>query len=181
MAELRDLILKEDNLQLADDLARGLLRAKVQLLRTLWTELETNLSQVLRGARKDEALSDTSQAQIEKYLGHERGSLYWGLYYKCGDNAHLGVELGHEFFYGVRCPEEYEAERQDIRKALGGGGLEWEWWPWVRAADELGLRDRIDGFVRLSDDGFRASYVKAITDEMHAVFEKLRNAGLVSD
>lgn len=50
----------------------------------------------------------------------------------------------------------------------------------MRDADELGLRDRIDGFVQLSDDGFRANYVKAITDEMHAVFEKLRGAGLVS-
>ena len=180
MAEIQKLILKEDNLQLADDLARGLLHAKVQLLRTLWTELETDLSQVLCAARKDNSLSDTSQGQIEKYLAHERGSLYWGLYYRCGDNAHLGVELGYGFFYGVRCSPEHTAERKAIRTALGGAGLEWEWWPWVRAADELGLRDRIDGFVQLSDDDFRANYVKAITDEVQVLFGKLRSAGLVS-
>lgn len=88
--------------------------------------------------------------------------------------------MGYEFCYGVRCPKEHEARWQAIRKALGEGGRVTHWWPWVRDADALGLRDRIDGFVQLSDDGFRANYVKAITDEMQAVFEKLRDAGLVS-
>lgn len=196
MTDLKDFILRGENIALVHDLSEAMLDAKVVLLRCLWDDIDHVLQSIEGFPKRDDLIEDTSSVDrteiseqtLRKHL--TAGGAYSHLLYKFGDGLRLGVEIGANrtgtnMYYGVVCskashPVEYERLRQKLQKAVGDYHLDSPNWPWIRYASEnpdlQNLRNTSrDCLLFLNDETKRKGFADEIATKMGLVWETVRH------
>lgn len=182
MNELKSLILKNDNLLHAYDLAEALVEAKVSLLNRLWEEIDSEVRFRFADvpARKTSD-SDVSQDIWRSYLTRSKG-VYPGLLYevKPGVALAIGVDMGNTYIQvGIQCPREtHEAEHDRLATAFANdrphGTDSWPWWDNSRSDISLRHLTR-NNLALLNDEGARRDYAKEIVDSLRSLWDKVKD------
>ena len=184
MMELKKLCLEKDsddvsNLLLVHDLEKAAIEARIDLLVTLWKEIEAGLNGRLDLPNKSED-SDITEERIRRFVEYRRNYAYHGLYYSLGKKSMLSVEVENYIYFGLSChidesPDEYRQitdNFQDGRRSKG--------WPWFEYPQtDLNLnsptREHLDILV---DVAKRQKYVDEVVSGVSDVWKRIREAGL---
>ena len=182
MNELRDLFLQGNNLVLAHDLHKGMVKAKALLLKKLWDEIEDALAK-LDLPDKDDTIPGPSPERIERFVAATGNDRRHGLYYGGGiKEAWLGIEVEDgRIFFGVRCPRNNGDERNNLDQILEAvpGGCSSEWWPWWRwDRGELNLKNPItrENLELLSNEKDRQKYAQNIAEDLGRVWKAIKGS-----
>ncbi len=191
MSELKNLLLRDNNLVLACDLIEATTKVHIDILQKLWDKIECELTKTIpdlpEKANKDSDLSHdgriVSPDRIRKFVEGERAAMWHGLYYPFVDRgpASLGVEIGYSILFGVRCHKDHKNERVKLENALSEiAGKKNEWWPWFKYANEdLNLKNPTgENLELLSKDDGRRNYAQGIARGLAEVWNKVKAAGL---
>ena len=191
MSELKNLLLRDNNLVLACDLIEATTEVHIDILQKLWDEIEYELKKTIpdlpQKANKDSDLSPdgriVSPDRIRKLVEGKKGTMWHGLYYPFVDRgaASLGVEIGDSILFGVRCHKDHKNERVKLENALSEiVGDKNEWWPRFKYANEdLNLRNPTqETFMMLSNEEKRREYVAEIAYGLAEVWTRVKAAGL---
>ena len=182
MEDLENLCLEGNNLTLIHDLNEALIRVRILLLKKLYGEIDSALTELIskEPADKDEE-REFSEEPMGRYVRGTKGGMYYGLFYPFGsEDAQIGVEFGSDIIFGVHyAKEKDEAKYSRLKEALKNvnGGKSNPWWPWYRCADGgLDLRNPTPEnleFVSklLSDEEARKKYVEEIAHRLKPVWD----------
>ncbi len=196
MMELRDLILKGENLALVHDLSEAMLDAKVVLLRRLWEDIDDALQRIEGFPKRDDRIedmplggrTDISQQTLRKHF--TSGGVWSHLLYEFGDGLSLAVEIGAKrtrtnMYYGVKChkashPVEYDRLQQKLQNAFGDDIWHEPGWPWIRGASEnpdlQDLRNTSRNcLLFLNDETRRRGFADEIATKMRLVWDTVEN------
>ncbi len=194
--ELRDLILKGENLALVHDLSEAMLDAKVVLLRRLWEDIDDALQRIEGFPKRDDRIedmplggrTDISQQTLRKHF--TSGGVWSHLLYEFGDGLSLAVEIGAKrtrtnMYYGVKChkashPVEYDRLQQKLQNAFGDDIWHEPGWPWIRGASEnpdlQDLRNTSRNcLLFLNDETRRRGFADEIATKMRLVWDTVEN------
>ena len=143
MNELKELLLRDDNLVLADQISKSLIEAEVELVKEFYEVIDRVLHEEisdLPGPDPDYAHLTGEQEIRRCVIGTGRG-LDSGLYYRVAENVWLSVAGRNRLWLGVSCEASDDASLHGkLREALAGlGGTHRadDWAPWWRHLDEL--------------------------------------------
>ena len=185
MNELKKLLLRDNNLVLACDLIKAKTEVHIDLLQKLWGEIESALKNEIPGLPSRTQESDISEDRIRQFITWDRNYKHHGLFYPLGvKGAGLGVEVGHNIYFGVYCfKKEYEEEYNRLREALQDviGDSPTEWWPWLKNANKaLNLRDLThrETCEMLLNEEKRREYVAGIASGLKEVWNTIKKNGL---
>ncbi len=151
MKELKKILLLDNNLLVAHNLAEALPYAKASLMHEMWEKIRKVLEEHSFTSPVKEykgiPYSDISEDRIVDAIEHTG---WFGLYYSFGQkHALLGVEAarGYGFVVGVYCKkdeneEKYDAIRKRLENKLGEKEKPDNGWPWwcVLRRDGTGLQ-----------------------------------------
>ena len=180
MRELKELLLKDKNLLLADELAKASMHAKAHVLCKFWHDLDEQLQPFVGGLQKDPDRSRTSADYFRRYVSEDQNTLWGGSFFKVTPHVHVAVEIGYEVYFGIRCHRDNQALRKQICDALGVSDDRNRWWPW-RAYPEprLTLRGRGADFAPLLETDQHEMCIESIVGGVRATLAKLREASVV--
>lgn len=180
MSELKDLILKDNNLLLVHDLNEAMIDARVSLLEKLWMEMDSELRSRIPDLPKKTSDSDITRETIRHFLT-KKNYVYHGLYYTLGEGSTLAVEVERYMYFGVHCSvQDFKSEHRRLRKLLadleGNADLNNEWWPWYQwAPGDIDLRQpNRQHLALLSDDRERRKHVEEIAIRLRRVWEWIK-------
>lgn len=185
MSELKRLILEEDNVILAQELADALTQAKTELVVKLWHDIHERLSSIdgFPSLDEDWAHLRLEQSVLKSVTSGRRTES--GLYYlipgtKC---AWFGVAAVDEAWFGVSCnADDYPKKHKRLTAALAEAGpahSSSKWAPWWRHPDPTPrIRTSDANSLRiLLDDTRRRSLVEEVVSGIQALHITLRNSG----
>ena len=184
MTELRELILKNNNLVLVHDLNEAMLEAKVSLLKGLWEEMHSAVQTCISELPNRSKKSQDSEENIREFLARRGGPLrYVNLCFRFGEGACLRIEVERDFMYfGIYCRrEEHRQEHDRLRNLTEGltgnvSSLDDKFWPWILFDPRVNYKHPTrDNLEMLADDKARAEYVGEITGGLSRVWDKVRD------
>ena len=183
MSELKELLLRDDNLALAHDLREAMLEVHIDLLEELWKVIESELKNKIPDLpEKDSSDSDISPERVRHFVRGQKDYKHHGLYYPFG-NGGVGVEVGHSIYFGVYCHKgdhenEYNKLEEALRKVIGGTST--ADWPWYKYANkDLNLKNPTrENLDMLSKEKARNEYVAEIASGLKEVWNTIKKYGL---
>ena len=189
MSELKDLLLRDNNLVFAYDLIEATTEVHIDLLQKLWGDIESELKNTIPDLPDKGNNSDTSLERIRRFVTAQRNFKWHGLYYPFGNGkaASLGVEVEHTIFFGIRClKKEHEEEFIRLRKVLEKAiatilAPDEEEWPWYKYANkDMNLRNitHRETCEMLSNEEKRREYVAGIASGLKEVWNTIKKNGL---
>ena len=181
MNELKNLILEEDNVILAQQLADALAEAKTELVVTLWQDVHEALTTIAGFPSLDEEYADLrfSPAVLKSVTPGRRTES--GLYYLIPgtEGAWFGVAAVDEVWYGVSCnADDYPKDHKRLTADLADAGpahSSAKWAPWWRHPDptpRIRTTDA-DSLRILLDPERRRCLVKEVVNGIQALHVKL--------
>ena len=185
MNELKKLLLQDDNLVLAHELNKARIEIYIELLHTLWREIESELQAKIPDLPADRAdSSNISEKRIRKYVTNP-SSKYYGLLYRFDSisDAKLAVRVSPDkaaIRFGVSCKKEDHTKfKNELKDVLGSKPSDRDW-VWYQYADGvLNLKDPApETFELLSNNEKRQKYVAGIAGGLKEVWEAVKTAGL---
>ena len=182
MNDLMRLCLKGENLLLVKDLKDAMVEAEVRLLFKLWQEIALRLKERVPDLPElSEDVSDITEGTIRRFVT-DRKYRWHGLFYGIARHVFLGVVAEESICFGVVCSEKIsENEYIELKKSLergrsGGAGYLWQC---PRGFEYLNLRNpRREDLQMLSSKKKRKKYVEEIVSGLHAVWGRVKEAGL---
>ena len=189
MKDLEELCLQGDNLTLIHDLSEAVIRVRVSLLKKLYSEIDSELTELISKKPADKNKDrEFSEAKMERYVRGMRGGMYYGPSYPFGSgDAQIGVEFGSDIIFGVHYDrQEDEAKYNRLKEALKDvkGGKSNQYWPWYRCADGgLYLRNLTPENLKLvskllSNEEERKKYVSGIIHRLKPVWDVVKDLDL---
>ena len=109
MKELKELLVKDDNLSNFLDLQQAYNSVLVDLQVDLWERIQNSIEPLLgKSAGASIINKEKKVAAIQKFMDGRRNSSYFGLFYPVGDGTHqFGIEMqGDGIIAGISCSEE---------------------------------------------------------------------------
>ena len=183
MSELKNLLLRDNNLVLACDLSEAMREVRIKSLKKLWDEIESELKKKIPGLPHRGNASGTSLERISDFVRSHRYSKDHGLYYPFGSgSASLGVQVAERFFFGVYCSEtrgrrrEYNKLKNALHDVSGGDPWPDGWWPWHKYVNNgLNLKDPAhqETCEMLLNKEKRKKYAQEIADDLKKVWNRL--------
>ena len=143
MNELKELLLRDDNVVLAGQISKSLVDAETQLVGAFYDLVDRVLHEVIGDLPKVDP--DWAHLVQENYIrkcvtGRGR-NLDSGLYYRVCESAWLSVAGSNRLWFGVSCASEDDArlygELNNVLGSVGGPHHMGNWSPWWRYLDEL--------------------------------------------
>ena len=188
MKEMTKLCLQDNKLVLVHDLNEAMFRARVQLLRKLWDEIDSALKAEIPNLPpkdkdgKNDAYS-VSNERIKRFLTPWGRDTYHGLFYTFGRGvASLCVEAGNgeRLFFGVRCRKKHEDERRKLDEELENvpGESRLEWWPRYQEDDWNLKNPSRDKLKMLSNEADRKEHAKIIAQRLEPFWKAVKVADL---
>lgn len=109
LMEIKDLLLQDNNLQLALDMQEAINEAKIDLQLKFWTSLLENLNQ--KGYKftfYDSNSSKSLKAAITKYYKKQKNIRHYGIRYSIDKNLDVYVEINHQVYFGFSTFNEHD-------------------------------------------------------------------------
>ena len=196
MTDLKDLILRSENIALVHDLSEALLDAKVVLLRHLWDDIDHAFQRIEGFPKRDDRIedmpsedrTDISEQTLRRHFT-SRGA-YSHLLYKFGEASSLAVEIGANrtgtnMYYGVVCPQgrypaEYDRLQQRLQNEFGDDSWNTPGWPWIKYASENPDLQNLRNTSRncllfLKDETRRRGFADEIATKMGLVWDIVKD------
>lgn len=189
MKDLEELCLQGDNLTLIHDLSEAVVRVRVSLLKKLYSEIDSELTDLISKKPADKNKDrEFSEEKMERYVRGLKRSMYYGPSYPFGSgDAQIGVEFGSDIVFGVHYDrQEDEAKYNRLKEALKDvkGGKSNQYWPWLRCADGgLDLRNLTPENLKLvskllSNEEEGKKYVSGIIHRLKPVWDVVKDLDL---
>ena len=113
--EVKDLLLKNNNLKLALDMQEAIKEAKIELQLKFWESLLENLKE--KGYKftfYDSNNSKNLKNAIIKYYEKQKNMRHYGIKYTIDKNLDMYVEINHHIYYGFSTFDEYDIKSYKI-------------------------------------------------------------------
>ena len=142
MNELKELLLRDDNVVLAGQISRSLVDAEAHLVAAFYGVVDRVLRDVIEDLPQIDPdwIHCIQEKEIRRCVTGGRGS-DTGLYYRISESAWLAVCGNDRLWFGVTCTLNDDAELHgDLKQALanvGGRHRASDWAPWWQYLDEL--------------------------------------------
>ena len=187
MTDLLNLLKKDNNVQLSFDLQTALTEARPHFMYRLWKEIENELYKEIPDLEKTEkntedehAFHPPSRENIEEICTKKSGD--FGLYFRIGEHAWLGVEDQHYITIGVKCYKtDFEEEHMRYYTALHESGLSSEWWPVYQYEKKwMNFRNPTPEVIAmLLDDEQRQKFASQTAKQAKTLWNEINSANLV--
>lgn len=109
LMEIKDILLKDDNLKLALDMQEAIKEAKIELQLKFWESLLNNLKN--RGydfSFYDSNSSKNLKKAITKYYEKRKNIRHYGIKYSIDKNLEVYVEINHQIYFGFSTFNEHD-------------------------------------------------------------------------
>ena len=113
--EVKDLLLKDNNLKLALDMQEAIKETKIELQLKFWESLLENLNE--KGYKftfYDSNNSKNLKNAIIKYYEKQKNMRHYGIKYTIDKNLDMYVEINHQIYYGFSTFDEYDIKSYKI-------------------------------------------------------------------
>ena len=169
---------------LVHDLSQAFNAAKVELVVSLWSDIEEALKDTIEDLpeRDPDCARLSEPPAVKDFIDRKHGSQH-GLYYCLAEGAWLAVADGAGLWFGVSCKKaDYSDRHADLRDALSNvaGGSSDNSSPWFRYPD--GFPD----FRNLSHESLRllvsqesrSEFARTISTSMAALWRRIKSRRL---
>lgn len=181
MRDLKELILRDDNIVLVHDLGEAMVEAKISLLERLWREIEIGLGTEIADLPAKSEESDISENRIRRFVTGQRGYNLHGLYFGLDKHARLCVEVEDYIFFGVRCENVRRSREFRSLSASLSGWESGDGWPLFRYPPTgLNLKSTSrEQLALLVNEESRRAYVDEVVLGTRALWNQLKEADVV--
>jgi len=138
MKELKELLVKDNNLSNFLDLQQAYSSILVDLQVDLWERIQKSIEPLL-GMPSDASITSKEEkvAAIQKFMDGRRNSSFFGLFYHAVDGIHqFGIEMqSNGIIAGISCPEEkHPKQYKELVSLLDkhSQSSRSKWWPCYR-------------------------------------------------
>lgn len=207
MNELKELLMRDDNLMLARDVSRAMVPAKTALFAKFYEKIDVELRNRIKdlpefdhdraNLMKEKAIKECMKASTRRLNTIRKEGRVPGLYYRIAEGAWLSVTGGERLWLGVWCGKTIESDLlQRLKKMLSdqngktpkGSSIAYQqhidelpaWRSGGDGSQRFSLRGSSDQCFRfLSEDGkHRGKIVEDIVNKLSSLWVKVNELGI---
>jgi hypothetical protein len=164
--EVKDFLLKENNLKTILNIEASIIEAKIELQLIFWRELIANLKPHYKFEFTNYNNDKTIEKSVNKYYKKQKNRKEYGYEYKVDENLYFYIELQDNIYYGFYFQEEEELASQ--HEKLNKIKIDWEdedYWKYTdkrlnfETFNNQNVLDLLDSSIREKD-------IKKISNEI---------------
>jgi hypothetical protein len=165
--EVKDFLLKENNLKTILNIEASIIEAKIEVQLTFWRELIANLEPHYKFEFTNYNNDKTIEKSVNRYYKKQKNRKDYGYEYRVEDNLYFYIELKNNIYYGFYFFDE-EKELKSQHEKLNKIKIDWEdenYWKYTDKKlnfEEFNNKNVLD----LIDSTIRENDIKAISNEI---------------
>jgi hypothetical protein len=165
--EVKDFLLKENNLKTILNIEASIIEAKIEVQLTFWRELIANLEPHYKFEFTNYNNDKTIEKSVNRYYKKQKNRKDYGYEYKVDKNLYFYIELQNNIYYGFYFPDK-EKELASQHEKLNKIKIDWEdedYWKYTdkrlnfETFNNKNVLDLLDSSIREND-------IKKISNEI---------------
>ena len=182
LMEIKDLLLKDDNLKLALDMQEAIKEAKIELQLRFWESLVNTL----KNKGYDFAFYDSNSSKnfkiaITKYYKKQKNIRHYGIKSSIDKNLDVYVEINHQIYFGYSTFNEHDITPFKIKELNVQWDESGEWYYLKFPTKELNFEAfNNQNILDLVDEETRNNDINIIADDIINLIEVYKKRGSIS-